>query len=91
MAETTRYTISALAKGLKVLEALEGTNFEPVTVQRVADRTREKYDYCYRALKTFETRGYARETERGWQIGPRILRFSERLGEAAAVKTDSQI
>lgn len=75
------YTIEALAKGLKVLEALEGTRFEPVPIQRITERTKFPYDYCFRALKTFKVMGYALETPRGWQLGPKLLRFADRFGE----------
>lgn len=75
------YVIEALAKGLKVLEALEGTRFEPVPIQRITERTKFPYDYCFRALKTFKVMGYALETPRGWQLGPKLLRFSDRFNE----------
>lgn len=75
------YVIEALAKGLKVLEALEGSRFEPVPIQRVVERAKYPYDYCFRALKTFKVLGYAQETPRGWQLGPKVLRFADRFGE----------
>ena len=75
------YTIEALLNGLKVLEALEGTNFEPVSIRRVAERTHLPYDFCRRALLTLKVAGFAAETPKGFQAGPKILRFSERFND----------
>lgn len=75
------YAIDAGLRLLKVLEALEGTNFEPVTVQRIKQRTGFSYDFCFRALKTLKVAGYATENPAGWQVGPKVLKFSERFNE----------
>jgi DNA-binding IclR family transcriptional regulator len=88
------YVIDAGIRLLKVMEALEGTNFEPVTIQRVQQRTGYTYDFCRRALFTLKRAGYAAQTERGWQVGPRLLRFSERFNNlclAAMHAEDSAI
>lgn len=78
------YEIAALSKGLVVLEALEGTNFEPVPVQRIIDRTGFKRDFVERALKTYRLRGYAVQNERGeWSMGNRILRLSNDYSKVA--------
>jgi DNA-binding IclR family transcriptional regulator len=72
------YAIDALAKGLKVLEALEGNNFEPVSIKRVSERTRLPYDTCRNALITLKLEGFATQNERGlWAAGPKLLRFSK--------------
>ncbi|MBD0370302.1 MAG: hypothetical protein ICV60_05665 [Pyrinomonadaceae bacterium] len=75
------YANESLLRGLKVLEALEGTNFEPVSIRRVAERADLPYDFCRRALLTLKLRGFATETAKGWQAGPKILRFSERFND----------
>lgn len=77
----TDYAIDALQRGLKVLEALEGTNFEPVSIRRVAERAHLPYDFCRRALLTLKVAGFAAETSKGFQAGPKILRFSERFND----------
>lgn len=74
------YAIDAGLRLLKVLEALEGQNFEPVTTQRVQQRTGFSYDFCFRALKTLKVAGYATENEDGkWQISMRLARFTDRI------------
>jgi hypothetical protein len=73
------YSIDALAKGLKVFLALEGTNFEPITIKRIQQRTGFPYDFCLRALRTLAVAGFATQNEKGWQVGPKLLRFSERF------------
>lgn len=66
---------------LKVLEALEGTSFESVSVQRVQNRTGFSYNFCFRALKTLKVAGFAQETESGWQVSSKLLKFSERFND----------
>lgn len=71
------YEIEALSKGLAVLEALEGVNFEPVKASRVEHRTEFTRDLVMRTLKTLRLRGYAVQNERGeWMIGPRFVRLA---------------
>lgn len=70
------YVIESLLKGLRVLEALEGNNFEPITLKTIARRSKQNENYCFRALKTLEQFGYAKETKRGWQLGGRVTRLS---------------
>lgn len=76
------YEIESLTKGLVVLEALEGTNFEPVPVKRIIERTQLRRDVVERSLKTFRMRGYAVQTERGdWTVGKRFMRIGAKAGE----------
>lgn len=76
------YEIESLTKGLIVLEALEGTVFEPVSVQTVIDRTGFSRDVCDRSLKTLRMKGYAMQTPTGqWTFGKRILKLSTRYSE----------
>lgn len=77
--EDKDYVIDALAKGLKVFEALEGRNFEPVNIARVAQRTGFDRDFCRRALKTLKIAGYAKETLDGWTLGPKAEALSRKL------------
>jgi len=85
------YQLDVLRRGLKVLEALEGTNFEPVSIQRVSERSGQSYDFCRRALLTFKLAHYATQADRGWQVGPRLLKFSTRFNDlcVAAVTAES--
>ena len=72
------YEIESLTKGLAVLEALEGTNFEPVPVKRIVNRTQLPRDTVERSLKTFRLRGWAFQTEKGeWMVGRRFIRFAQ--------------
>src|ERR1041384_518996 len=84
------YSIDALLRGLKVLEALEGTNFEPVSTKRVSERTSLPYDFCMRALRTLKLAGFAAETPKGWQAGPKVLRFSGRFNELCLATIHAQ-
>jgi DNA-binding IclR family transcriptional regulator len=82
------YTIDALAKGLTVLKALEGTRFEPVTLTRISDRTKLDQNYCFRALQTLAAQDFATKTSDGkWMLGKSILKLSDRLNEAVQEAT----
>lgn len=73
------YEIEAATKTLQVLEALEGIGFEPVTVSTVVGRTGFTRDFCFRALKTLQMRGYAVPVGRTkWTTGKRWRLFKER-------------
>jgi DNA-binding IclR family transcriptional regulator len=75
------YEIEALSKGLAILEALEGTNFEPVSIGRIIDRSQLPRDVVQRSLRTFRLRGWAVQNDRGeWTIGRRFIRFGEKAG-----------
>jgi DNA-binding IclR family transcriptional regulator len=77
--EDKDYAIDAVAKALKVFEALEGRSFEPVNIARVAQRTGFGRDFCFRALKTLKVAGYAKETLDGWILGPKAEALAKRL------------
>jgi DNA-binding IclR family transcriptional regulator len=55
------YMIEAAAKVLKVLEALEGKDFEPVNITRVAQRTGFNRTFCRSALITLKRVGWAKQ------------------------------
>lgn len=66
---------------LKVLEALEGTNFEPVSTERVQQRTNFSYDFCRRALITLKLAGFAAQHKGLWMPGPKVIRFGTNFNE----------
>lgn len=70
------YEIQSLTQGLIVLEALEGTRWEPVTVPVVMERTGFNRDLVDRTLKTLRLRGYAICEKGKWTIGRRAIRFA---------------
>jgi len=70
------YVISALADGLKVLEALKGQAYEAVTIREVSRRTCLTYDFCRRALKTLKVSGWTVEDDRGWRLSVKAMQFS---------------
>lgn len=77
------YEIGALSKGLLVLEALEGTSFEPVTLNRIVERSRLPKDTVYRSLRTLRLMGWATNDSRGnWMIGQRFIRLVRAVSEA---------
>lgn len=74
------YEIEALTKGVMVLEALEGTKFEPVSIDTIMQRTEFSRDFCTRALRTFRMKGYVIQNERGqWSIGKRLILFAGKI------------
>jgi DNA-binding IclR family transcriptional regulator len=75
------YELDTLARGLRVLAALEGTSFEHVTIQRVAERTGFSYDFCRRALITLKLAGFAAEVGGKWTVGPKVLRFGTNFNQ----------
>lgn len=70
------YKIDAAIKVVKVLEALAGDGFEPVTQARICQRLSQETEFNFdpnfvlRALKTLELIGYARFEQTGklWSI-----------------------
>lgn len=80
--DKTKYLNQSFAKGLKVLEALEGTHFEPVKIKKIEQRTGFTYDFCRRILITLEIEGYAIENERDeWTISKRLIRFAQAISK----------
>lgn len=70
---------------VKVIESLEGLNFEPVPIKQIIDRTGIPYDKCRRVLLTLELLGWAEQTEKkDWTLGAKILRLSNRYAELIA-------
>jgi hypothetical protein len=76
------YVIDALARAMKVYEALEGRAFEPISIQRVAQRTGFSHNFCRRALITFKKSGWAKQTIEGWSLGPKAMNLASRYGAA---------
>lgn len=71
------YELRSVTKAIKVLEALEGRNFEPVTVAKIMERTRLSRHIVEWNLKTFRLHGWVAQNERGeWTIGSRFVRFA---------------
>lgn len=80
-----KYVIKSAVNVLTVLEALEGTNFEPVTLTRIAQRTGFNNNICTWALGTLEAKGYAKQLpDKRWMMTTKLLRLAGRL-EAAAL------
>ncbi len=77
------YEIESVSKALAVLEALEGTNFEPVKQARIEQRTGFGRDLVMRTLRTLRLNGYAIQNDRGeWTVGARFIRFGQTLTES---------
>jgi DNA-binding IclR family transcriptional regulator len=76
------YTIQSVAKALRVLEALEGTNFEPISLKEVARRAGQNTNYTFRTLETCEQMGWARRKNDRWQIGSRLSAIAGRFSES---------
>lgn len=88
------YVIDAGLRMLKVLEALKGMNFEPVSIARVVQRSGFSYDFCRRALITLKRGGFATESPDGWQVGPKLMQFAQNFNDvclAALTQENSEI
>lgn len=77
------YEIAGATKVIKVMEALLGSDADPVSVTTVMERTGFTRDLADRCLKTLRLNGYAKQVEPSnkWMLGSRLLRFSERFNE----------
>lgn len=78
------YAVEKVVDALKVIESLEGTNFEPVTIEQIIERVgfipgrdaRLKFDAVRRILITLELLGWANQTGKLWTIGKDAIRFA---------------
>jgi len=84
------YIIEAGLRMLKVLEALRGTNFEPVNIKRVEQRTGYSYEFCRRALITLKAAGFATESSGGWQVGTKLMQFATNFNEVCITALSQQ-
>lgn len=67
------YEIESLSKGIKVIEALRGIRWEPVTVATIIERTGYPRDLVDRTLKTLRLHGYAICEKGKWTAGKRLI------------------
>lgn len=78
------YEIDAVSKALAVIEALEGTSFEPVSIDRIVQRAELPKNLVFRTLRTLRLRGWAIQNRQGkWTAGCRLLRFAKTATEKA--------
>jgi len=70
------YEIEGFSKVWKVLEALEGTAFQPVATGTIVERTGFSNDTVFRALKTLKLHGLAVSEKGKWTIGKRLMRLA---------------
>lgn len=77
--DDAQYEIESLTKGIKVIEALRGIRWEPVTVQTVMDRTGYPRDVTDRTLKTLRLHGYAVCEKGKWTAGKRLISIAASL------------
>lgn len=92
--DESQYALDTGLRLLKVLEALEGTNFEPVSIERVQQRTHFSYDFCRRALITLKLAGFAAQQKTLWMPGPKLTRFGTNFNELCLAhlrRPDSEI
>lgn len=75
------YTLDTVLRAAKVLQALEGRNFEPVTIKTVEQRSGQTYAFCRSALLTWKKAGFAAQTAEGWTVGPKLMRFAANFNE----------
>lgn len=78
----SQYEIESLTKGIKVIEALKGTRWEPVNVATIMERTEYPRDLVDRTLKTLRMHGYARCDKGKWTAGKRFIALAVSLNAA---------
>lgn len=79
---TKNYDNENTVHTIKILEALEGAGFEPVSIKRIAERCDIHHLKVRRVLLTLEKLGWAKQNERKeWMPGAKVLRFSNRFSE----------
>lgn len=76
-----RYEIESLSKGIKVIEALRGIRWEPVTVATIMERTGYTRDLTDRTLKTLRLHGYATCQKGKWTAGKRLRMIGQHLAK----------
>ncbi len=88
--KSKQYANENAIQTIKILEALEGVNFEPVSLKTICERvgtiteidkalTRDK---ARRVLLTLKLLGWVNENEKSeWSLGAKILRFSNRYDD----------
>ncbi|MBK8810678.1 MAG: hypothetical protein IPN69_08090 [Acidobacteria bacterium] len=84
------YAVEKTVHTIRILEALEGARFEPVTIDTIIERVGEipelgtalRKDAVRRILLTLELCGWAvQNSNRQWAPGAKLLRFSNRYSE----------
>jgi hypothetical protein len=75
------YELDTVLRAVKVLQALEGRNFEPVNIKTVERRSGQSYAFCRSALLTFKKVGFAAQTAQGWTVGPKLMRLAANFND----------
>lgn len=83
------YAVEKIVDGVKVIEAMQGENFEPVSIDTIIERVgvipgrsekrseKLKPDAVRRILITLELLGWAAQVNRKWTIGKDFIRFAQ--------------
>lgn len=80
--DAKEYAVEKTVHTLKVLESLDGTLREPVTIKRVVERTKLQYDAVRSILITLKLNGWAAQNEQGlWMLGTKLMRFGENFND----------
>lgn len=82
--EAKDYAVEKTVDTIKVVEALEGSNFEPVSIAQIIERVgfipdrdgKLKPDAVRRILITLQLCGWAKQTGGKWIIGSALIRFA---------------
>lgn len=81
------YSVEKTIDTVKILEALEGSDFEPVGIEQIIERVgfipgrdaKLKFDAVRRVLITLELLGWAKQTGKLWTIGKDAVRFAGKI------------
>lgn len=80
--EEKSFTVEKTLHTLLVLEALENSLKEPLSIGEVCEKTELSYDAVRRILLTCKFKNWAAQNEQGlWMYGSRLLFFSDKFNE----------
>lgn len=88
MKDKKKYVNQNVLHTIKIIEALEGVNFEPVTIPVIIERVdilpdigkKLEYDKVRRVLITLELLGWAVENDRKeWTLGAKCARLAGKI------------
>lgn len=74
------YELGTLSKGIKVLEAMIGTQCQPANVATIMERTELPRHAVDSSLRTLRLMGYATATsDRKWTVGRRFISLADKV------------
>ncbi len=90
--ELKDYAVEKAIETIKVVESLEGTNFEPISIEEIICRvgvlrnSKDRADYLkrdavWRILVSLELCGWAKNVNGKWMLGAAALKLSSKYAD----------